>query len=134
MAYKTTTDRDEIRAWIEEYGGEPAVVAGSTTEEGSELLRVNFTGDSAYRTIEWEEFFDRLESRGLAFSYNNDGIEGSPEENFKIVDRNSAVDGSEDQTELPDAGDQEMTEGNMYSSEPEDHEPKPDEEESELLS
>ncbi|MEX0672921.1 MAG: hypothetical protein WDZ82_01780 [Candidatus Paceibacterota bacterium] len=128
MAYKTTTDHDEIRSWIEGHGGEPAVISGTTTENNSGTLRFDFSGDPGYRRITWEEFFDQFESGNLAFEYNDNGIDGSPEENFKLVDRDKTPGQPEDMSELPDAGDQEAAQENMYGSSPEGHEPESDEE------
>ncbi|MEX1027119.1 MAG: hypothetical protein WD049_03815, partial [Candidatus Paceibacterota bacterium] len=91
MAYKTTTDYNEIRTWVEEHGGEPAIVAGTTTENTFGALRIRFAGDPRYRSIPWEEFLDHFESGNLAFEYNDDGIKGSPEENFKFVDRDKTA-------------------------------------------
>jgi hypothetical protein len=58
---KVTTDHDEIRRWVEERGGRPAVVK-TTRGKGDDvgILRIDFTGFSGEGTLEpisSEEFF-----------------------------------------------------------------------------
>jgi hypothetical protein len=71
----TTTDREEIRNWVEERGGHPATVRG--TERDSEhagLLRIDFPGFSGGETLEaidWDEFFEKFEESNLAFLYDS---------------------------------------------------------------
>ena len=126
MPYQTTTNHDEIRTWIEEHGGHPAVVKGTTTPDAFGALRIDFRGDENLERISWTAFFDRLEANELAFSYN-DEFEGPPEDKFKLVDRNDAASRPEDHTTLPDVGDQEAARENMYASAPEERQDPADE-------
>ena len=56
----TTTNHEEIKKWVEERGGSPAIVKG--TEKGdSALLRIDYpgySGEDTLETIGWDEFFE----------------------------------------------------------------------------
>lgn len=68
---RTTTDPDEIRQWAEARGGRPAKV--ETKGEGG-ILRLDFGDPEDNLTeIDWEEFFEIFEERGLAFLYQDEG-------------------------------------------------------------
>ena len=67
---KLTADHAEIRSWVEENGGCPAVVA---TAEGRDRLTVT-TDPSSCAPLSWDEFFERFEREGLAFAYNGEGV------------------------------------------------------------
>lgn len=68
---RTTTDPDEIRQWAEARGGRPAKV--ETKGEGG-ILRLDFGDpDDNLTEIDWEEFFEIFEERGLAFLYQDEG-------------------------------------------------------------
>lgn len=68
---RTTTDPDEIRQWAETRGGRPAKV--ETKGEGG-ILRLDFGDPEDNLTeIDWEEFFEIFEERGLAFLYQDEG-------------------------------------------------------------
>jgi hypothetical protein len=69
----TTTDHDEIRQWVEQRGGHPAVVS-DTERNGREggVLRIDFDDpggddDSRLHRIKWDEFFDIFDDNDLAF-------------------------------------------------------------------
>jgi len=67
----TTTDHNEIREWVEKQGGWPAAVRSTEKKNDPGLLRIEFTeasSDSLER-IEWEEFFEKFDEKGLAFLY-----------------------------------------------------------------
>lgn len=84
---QTTTDRDEIRQWVEERGGNPARV------KGSELLRIDYPGYSGEDTLEeisWEEFFETFEASNLAFLYQDKTKEGELSRFSKFVERDPA--------------------------------------------
>ena len=95
----TTTDPDEIRAWVEERGGHPACVKGTGGKNDPGLLRISFPGYSGEETLEpisWEEFFQGFEDNQLAFLY---GPEQDSRFN-KLVRREGAqVGSSEDASE-----------------------------------
>lgn len=86
----TTTDRDEIRRWVEEHDGKPATVRG--TEEGDEagVLRIDFpggAGDDELQHIEWDEWFEKFEDNKLAFLYQEEKASGEDSTFFKLVSR-----------------------------------------------
>ena len=85
---ETTTDHDTIREWIEKRGGTPTIVKGTEDEEGEGILRVDFAErDEKLEEIEWEEFFEIFEDRGLAFLYQDETKDGSESRFFKFVKR-----------------------------------------------
>lgn len=85
----TTTNHDEIRKWVEDRGGRPAIVKG--TEKGdSALLRIDYPGYSGEDTleeIEWDEFFEIFDSNKLAFLYQDSTEDGGKSRFSKFVNR-----------------------------------------------
>ena len=86
---KVTTDHDEIRRWVEERGGRPAVVK-STRGKGDEqgILHIDFpgfTGEGALEPTSWEEFFKQFDHEGLAFVYQEATASGQKSNFNKIV-------------------------------------------------
>jgi hypothetical protein len=66
---KTTTDHDEIRKWVKERDGQPAVVR--TKGQGG-ILRIDFgEPEETLETIEWDEFFRIFDENDLAFLYQD---------------------------------------------------------------
>jgi len=90
----TTTDRDEIRRWVEEHDGVPATVkTGDDDEVG--VLRIDFpggAGEDRLRHISWDDWFEKFEREGLAFLYQEHKASGEDSTFFKIVSRDR-VDG-----------------------------------------
>ena len=87
-----TTDHEEIRRWVEERGGNPAVVKG-TESRGSALLRIDypgFSGEGKLEAIEWEEFFEIFDDNNLAFLYQDRTADGGESRFSKFVDRNAS--------------------------------------------
>jgi hypothetical protein len=68
---RTTIDRDEIRRWVEEHGGEPAAVRGTQHgEDDPGVLRIGFpggTGEDQLERASWDEWFRELDENGPAF-------------------------------------------------------------------
>lgn len=62
-----TRDHDEIRRWIEQRGGQPARVRGTT-----DLLRVSFGKSPNLEEISWEQFFEAFDRNNLVFLYEAD--------------------------------------------------------------
>ena len=63
-----TRDHDEIRRWIEQRGGRPARVRGTT-----DLLRVSFgKSPQNLEEISWEQFFEAFDRNNLLFLYEDD--------------------------------------------------------------
>jgi hypothetical protein len=89
---KTTTDHEEIRTWVEERGGHPAVVKG-TEKGGSALLRIDypgFSGDDKLEEITWDEFFEIFDENNLAFLYQEQTEDGGKSRFSKFVNRSGA--------------------------------------------
>lgn len=62
-----TRDHDEIRQWVEDRNGRPAMV--ETGSEGG-LLRIDFAEkDQNLEEINWDDFFAIFDDRKLAFFY-----------------------------------------------------------------
>jgi anaerobic selenocysteine-containing dehydrogenase len=91
---QVTTDHEEIRRWVEERGGHPAVVKG--TESGdSALLRIDypgFSGEGKLEPIEWEEFFEIFDENNLAFLYQEQTAEGGESRFSKFIARDESED------------------------------------------
>lgn len=85
---ETTTDHEQIRAWIEQRGGTPTRVKGTEDDEGEGILRIDFAeADDALEPISWEEFFDTFEDRKLAFLHQDKTADGKESRFFKFVNR-----------------------------------------------
>jgi hypothetical protein len=86
---KTTTDHNEIRRWVEERGGHPAIVKG-TESRGSAMIRVDypgFSGEDTLEEIDWDEFFEIFDENGLAFLYQDKTADGKQSRFSKFVAR-----------------------------------------------
>ena len=75
----TTTNHDEMRKWVEERGGHPAMVA-DTERNGRKggVLRIDFdepggNDDVGLHRISWEEFFEVFDDNDLAFLHQDEG-------------------------------------------------------------
>ena len=85
----TTTDHEEIRNWVEERGGHPAIVKG-TEKGGSALLRIDypgFSGEDKLTEITWDEFFEIFDENKLAFLYQEKTADGELSRFSKLVNR-----------------------------------------------
>src|SRR4051794_6806116 len=86
----TTTDHDEIRAWVEKHEGSPAVVRGTESDEGRGVLRIDFpggAGEDRLEHVDWEEWFSAFEDNDLAFLYQEHKASGEDSTFFKLVRR-----------------------------------------------
>lgn len=81
-----TQDHDQIRHWIEERGGKPAVVKDTqNNDSGAGLLRVKFDdSEENLEDVSWDEFFDTFDDKDLTFLYQNQ-IQGNPSRFFKFI-------------------------------------------------
>ena len=85
---KKTTDHDEIRRWAEARGGRPVTVRGTEdSDEPAGVLRIGFSNDPSLETVDWEDFFEKLEEEDLAFLYQDKTRDGKPSRFFKLVSR-----------------------------------------------
>ncbi|HEU4592959.1 MAG TPA: hypothetical protein VFS13_18775 [Steroidobacteraceae bacterium] len=90
---QTTTNHEEIRQWIEARGGHPAAVAATKDADDAGILRVDFDpADDSLEQIEWDDFFDTFDRKGLAFLYQDRTEDGKPSRFFKFVSRDGGVD------------------------------------------
>jgi hypothetical protein len=90
---KTTTNHEEIKKWVEERGGHPAIVKG-TEKGGSALLRIDypgFSGEDRLEEIEWDEFFEIFDENKLAFLYQDETADGEKSRFSKFVERGKAA-------------------------------------------
>lgn len=86
---RSTTNHDEIRRWVSDRGGHPAIVKGTETR-GSALLRIDYPGYSGEDTLEeigWDEFFDIFDKNELAFLYQDKTADGKKSRFSKFVER-----------------------------------------------
>jgi hypothetical protein len=114
MVFRTTTEHDEIRRWIEERDGQPVVMRGTENSDG--ILQIDFSYPSlGLEAVSWDEFFDRFEIENLAFVFTDDAkSEDDRERSFRFVDRDTAV--GRDTIEVPD--NEELAEENTFPSAP----------------
>jgi len=89
-AAKVRTDHDEIRRRVEARGGCPAHVKRRSRRGDPGILGIDYTGFSGKESlepIEWEDFFDALETNNLAFV-----CQDLPDSRFsKLVDRGTVA-------------------------------------------
>jgi hypothetical protein len=87
----TTTDRDEIRRWVEERGGHPATVKATVGKGHTPgILRIDFpdySGARSLETISWNEFFDKFEKEKLAFLHQDKTPRGKTSRFNKLISR-----------------------------------------------
>lgn len=89
----TTTDHDEIRRWVEEHGGRPAVVKGTGYRDDPGILRIDFPGGSGegeLEPIDWDRWFAKFDESGLAFLYQEEKASGEDSTFHKLVKREEA--------------------------------------------
>jgi hypothetical protein len=93
-ASKVTTDHEEIRRWAEARDGRPSHVKSTGKEDDPGILRIDFpgySGEGSLEEIEWDEWFDKFDERGLALLYQ-ETTAGGQQSNFnKIVTRETAA-------------------------------------------
>jgi hypothetical protein len=85
----TTTDHDEIRRWVEEHGGKPAVVRQTKDDEGG-VLRIDFpggAGEDELEPVSWDEWFEIFDRNRLALLYQDRKAGGEDSTFFKLVRR-----------------------------------------------
>jgi ferritin-like metal-binding protein YciE len=95
----TTTDHDFIRRWVEERGGWPARVAGTSRGNDAGLIRIDFpgySGEGSLEQIEWDEWFEGFEANQLAFLHRDMDHGGGDLDRFnKLISRSGDDDGEE---------------------------------------
>jgi hypothetical protein len=85
---KITTDHEEIRKWVDERGGHPAVVESTYGKDGGGILRIDFgEEEDTLQETTWDEFFQIFEDNKLAFLYQEETADGGVSRFFKLVER-----------------------------------------------
>jgi iron-sulfur cluster repair protein YtfE (RIC family) len=87
---KTTIDHQTIRKWVEARGGCPARVKRTGGGDDPGILRIDFpgyAGEQTLESVEWDEFFEKFDSNGLALIYQDRTRGGQPSRFSKLVKR-----------------------------------------------
>lgn len=69
----TTTNHDEIREWVEQRGGHPAIVEDTASNKRpGAMIRIDFDdpggeNDPGLKRVGWDEFFKIFDDNDLAF-------------------------------------------------------------------
>jgi hypothetical protein len=90
---KSTVDHDEIRRWVEQHSGKPAVVRGTGNGDDVGVLRIDFPGGAGEQSLEhisWDEWFEKFEQKRLAFLYQPEKASGEDSTFFKLVSRDGS--------------------------------------------
>jgi ferritin-like metal-binding protein YciE len=90
---RVLTDPEEIRQWAEERGAKPAVVKGTGSGEDIGMLRLEFPGwgsDEKLQPIDWDEWLEKFEDRGLALIVEDETASGQKSNFNKLVSRETA--------------------------------------------
>ncbi len=88
-----TTDHDEIRRWAEERGAKPACVRGTGDPHDIGILRLDFpgyTGEDKLQPIDWDDWFEKFDERGLALLHQETTAKGQKSNFNKLVSRETA--------------------------------------------
>lgn len=82
------TDHDQIRKWVEDRDGHPAMVRTGKT---GGVLRIDFgEPEENLEPIEWEEFFKIFDDSKLAFLAQEATSDGKPSRFNKFVNRDDS--------------------------------------------
>jgi hypothetical protein len=87
------TDRKDIQQWAEERKATPSCVRGTGGGEDVGMIRLDFpgyTGADSLQPIEWEDWFDKFEERGLALLVQDATARGERSNFNKLVSRETA--------------------------------------------
>ena len=89
---KITSDHETIKKWVEDRGGVPVSVKGTSSSGETGLLRIQFPGfgkEDPFNKISWEEFFSKFDEKNLAFLCQDETRDGKQSRFFKFVARKS---------------------------------------------
>jgi hypothetical protein len=90
---RNLTDHEEIREWAEARQATPSCVKGTEGKDGACLLRLDFpgySGEQSLQPIEWDQWFEVFDQRGLALIVEDKMADGKPSNFNKLVSRSSA--------------------------------------------
>jgi len=81
-----TTSHEVIQRWAEERKATPATVDGTEHGGRAGVLRFDFGGEAGdrIRQIDWDEWFETFDARGLNFIYQENRADGSPSNFFRL--------------------------------------------------
>ena len=83
---RRTHDHEEIRHWVEEREGRPAIVQGTRERGNGGILRIDFDeAEESLEEISWDEFFRIFDDRGLLFLYQEETANGEQSRFCKFV-------------------------------------------------
>jgi ferritin-like metal-binding protein YciE len=88
------TDHEQIRQWAEERGGTPACVRGTGDKGDIGMLRIDFpgySGEQSLQPIEWEDWFEKFDERGLALIVQDKTARGQKSNFNKLISREGAA-------------------------------------------
>ena len=82
---RATDEPEIIREWVEERGGKPAVVVAPAG--GVRALSIDFSpyGRAGLMTVPWNEWFDLLEQRHLAFQFQEKDADGNVSWHYELI-------------------------------------------------
>ena len=87
-------DHDEIRQWAQDRGAKPSCVRGTGGKGDIGMLRLDFPGYSGEDTLEhidWDEWFEKFDERGLALLYQETTASGEKSNFNKLMSREPAA-------------------------------------------
>ena len=90
---RVLTDHDEIRSWAEERGARPSAVQRTHTDDNVGIIRLDFPGYSggdSLEEIEWDDWFQKFDERGLALLVQEETAAGQKSNFNKLVKRSTA--------------------------------------------
>jgi len=90
---RATTNREEIREWVQSRGGKPACVRGTGGGTDAGMLRIDFpgySGQESLQEISWNEWFRAFDENDLAFLHQDRTADGAESRFNKLVSRSEA--------------------------------------------
>lgn len=87
-------DHEEIRRWAEGRNAQPSCVRGTGGKGDIGMLRLDFpgfSGEDSLEHIEWDEWFNKFDERGLALLYQETTAGGQRSNFNKLVSRETAA-------------------------------------------
>lgn len=88
---KQTHNHATIKAWAEEHGGVPAIVADTAKSNNGGILRIHFPKHSDHssdlKEIDWDTFFKTFDEEKLDFLYQEKKADGEGSTFHKFVAR-----------------------------------------------
>ncbi|KIA88400.1 1,4-alpha-glucan branching enzyme [Pedobacter kyungheensis] len=88
---KQTHNHATIKAWAEEHGGVPAIVADTAKSNNGGILRIHFPKHSDHssdlKEIDWGTFFKIFDEEKLDFLYQEKKADGEESTFHKFVAR-----------------------------------------------